>query len=440
MSDSGFGEQRFPAFAPDPRRAFVLGELHARPFPRIAAPRQVIALAFTMADEGERDFATLAALSTRCGVAPPASGARAHVFAFGQGTLRWERHSEFSTYLFEGPASARFGQTAGGHPFGADFAAPGALIAGVHLEIRRAAPVPGGEGHPPGAALFDEASLCHSTMEGGLAEALTDFRQDGDGLTHILVLDRGLAPHRAGALVLRLVEIEIYRTLALLGLPLAQETAPRLRRLEAKLAEITREMDRGSEDSRSLLNEITAAAAEVEAGVAAALYRFGASRAYDEIVRERLLAVGDAAMAGRESWSAFLKRRMAPAMRTCRSVEQRQANLSEKLARAANLLRTRIDVELEHQNRDLLHQMNRRAQLQLRLQQTVEGLSVAAIAYYVVGLFGYLAKGAFYQGGPVDPALLVAGFVPIAVAGVWLTVRRIRSRHGDTEEHGGPKG
>ncbi|MBB4000661.1 DUF3422 family protein [Aureimonas pseudogalii] len=440
MSNSGFGEQRFPAFKPDPRRALALGELHARPFPRIIAPRQVIALAFTMTDDGERDFETLSALSTRCGIAPPAFGARAHVFAFGQGTLRWERHSEFSTYLFEGPAPGHIAQTGSGHPFGADFAAPGPLIAGVHLEIWSAETETGIGNGSTGAANFEEASLCHSTMEGGLAEALTDFRQDGDGLTHILVLDRGLAPHRAGALVLRLVEIEIYRTLALLGLPLAQETAPRLRRLEAKLADITREMDRGSEDSRSLLHEITAAAAEVEAGVAAVLYRFGASRAYDEIVRERLLAVGDTAMAGRESWSAFLKRRMAPAMRTCRSVEQRQANLSEKLARAANLLRTRIDVELEHQNRDLLHQMNRRAQLQLRLQQTVEGLSVAAIAYYVVGLFGYLAKGAFHEGGLVDPSLLVASFVPIAVAGVWLTVRRIRGQHGDTDEHVAPKG
>jgi uncharacterized membrane-anchored protein len=115
-------------------------------------------------------------------------------------------------------------------------------------------------------------------------------------------------------------------------------------------------------------------------------------------------------------------------MRTCVTTEERQSNLSEKLARAANLLRTRVDVELERQNRDLLRSMNERTRLQLRLQATVEGLSVAAISYYVVGLFGYLIKGAHEKGAPVDVSLATALFVPVAVLAIWWVVRRVRRR------------
>ncbi|MCB8838435.1 DUF3422 family protein [Aurantimonas sp. VKM B-3413] len=418
--------ERFPA---DPRRASVLGELHARPFPLIELPSALVVLAFMNEDHGESDLAILSEMSVKRGVPPPAKDARTHSFAFGKGRLRWERHTEFCTYSYEGPPPARFGDPVEGHPFGAEFEPPGPLIAGVHLELR-----PHDEAGRAGLEVFDRTSFCFSVMEAGLAHAATDFRQDGDGLTRILVLDDGLPPARAGALAMRLVEIEIYRTLALLGLPLAHSVGPQVQALEGRLMGITQEMKGGTEDSRLLLQEITLAAAEVEASAASVLYRFGASRAYDEIVRERLVAVAEQPIAGQESWTAFLKRRMAPAMRTCRAIEERQANLSEKLSRAANLLRTRIDVELEHQNRDLLASMDRRARLQLRLQQTVEGLSVAAIGYYVVGLFGYVAKGLEHEGLPVSSTMLTALFVPVALVGVWWVVERIRKHHVGGED------
>ena len=120
---------------------------------------------------------------------------------------------------------------------------------------------------------------------------------------------------------------------------------------------------------------------------------------------------------------------MAPAMRTCATTRGAAGQSLAKLARAANLLRTRVDVELEQQNRDLLKSMNERTRLQLRLQATVEGLSVAAISYYVVGLFGYLVKGAHDAGFPVDPTFATALFVPVAVLAIWWIVRRVRRRH-----------
>jgi len=247
-----------------------------------------------------------------------------------------------------------------------------------------------------------------------------------------LPLTPGSCRRRNCALVQRIIELETYRTLALLGLPEAQRLSPAIGRIEQRLSEVTEEMQRAADlgDNHRLLDDLTALAAELEAGAAASLFRFGASRAYNEIVQLRLQTIGERKVGRLPTWSSFLARRMAPAMRTCITTEERQENLSRKLARAANLLRTRVDVEVEQQNRDLLKSMNERTRLQLRLQTTVEGLSVAAISYYVVALFGYLVKAAHDAGVlRIEPSYATAAFVPITMVGIWWMVRRIRRRH-----------
>jgi len=123
-------------------------------------------------------------------------------------------------------------------------------------------------------------------------------------------------------------------------------------------------------------------------------------------------------------------------MRTCRSVEERQANLSRKLARATQLLRTWVDVEVEKQNRDLLASMNKRARQQLRLQQTVEGLSVAAVSYYVVGLVAYLVRSYPMLPPWLPPEALIGLSVPFVVLGMWLFVRRIRGHYRESDNSG----
>lgn len=415
----------FPAHA---GRSEALGEVHSRPHPLVERPRVLIQLSF-MTDGGfSVDHAMLSELSRGLGIAPPDRQARHHAMKWGQGSLRWERHTEFSTYLWEGPLPEDGGQQEQS-PFGNGFSPPGTVISGIRLEIR--------DWNPANEKLiagFDAASLCYSLVERGNAAIVTDFRQDGDGLTRILILDRGLTPARTGALSQRLIDIETYRTLAMLGLPLALTLSGRVRRIEDRLAEITREMkDTDARDSQRLLVDLTELAAELEADAASSLYRFGASRAYDGIVRERLEALAEEAVPGYDTWAGFLQRRVAPAMRTCRSVEERQANLSRKLTRATTLLRTWVDVEVEKQNRDLLASMNNRARLQLRLQQTVEGLSVAAVSYYVVGLISYLAKGVSVFGHSFAPEAVTAAAVPVAVLLVWWAVRRIRRSHSERD-------
>jgi len=412
----------FPAHEGRPE---AIGEVHARPHPLIAVPRRLVQLSFMTEIGATVDDEVLAELSQRLGIAPPDRQARHHAMNWGRGSLRWERHTEFSTYLWEGPlpASGRREDS----PFGNGFTPPGKVISAVRLDILKWTPQT-----EKLIAEFDPGSLCHSRVEAGKAAAITDFRQDGDGMTRMLLLDGGLAPARVGALAQRLIEIETYRTLAMLGLPLAQSLSPRIRRIEDRMAVLTGRMRAGARgDSHGLLDELTDLAAELEADAAASLYRFGASRAYHGIVEERLRALGEEAIPGFETWQGFLQRRVAPAMRTCRSVEERQLNLSGKLARAATLLRTWVDVEVERQNRDLLASMNNRARLQLRLQQTVEGLSVAAVSYYVVGLIGYILKGLPPNGAAPKPELVTALSVPFVLAGVWWLVRRIRRSHAD---------
>lgn len=408
-------------------RSAAIGEVHARPHPLIVAPRLLIQLSFMTEAGSGVDHAVLAELCRRQGVAPPVRQARHHAMKWGRGTVRWERHTEFSTYLWEGPLPEAEMRRGADTPFGDGFSPPGTVISGTHIEIQNWTPQ-----SEQMISNFDPESLCQSLVEGGKAMLATDFRQDGDGLTRILVLDGGLSESRRGALAQRLLEIETYRTLALLGLPLAQTLSGRLQGMEDKLAQLTgamRSTDR--RDNTELLRELTELAAELEADAAASLYRFGASRAYDGIVAERLEALHETSVEGSETLSDFLQRRLAPAMRTCRSIEDRQENLSRKLARAAQLLRTWVDVELENQNRDLLASMNNRARQQLRLQQTVEGLSVAAVSYYVVGLIGYLVKGNPVKESWLKPELVTAASVPFVILGIWLLVRRIRRGHDD---------
>ncbi|MEP9385906.1 DUF3422 family protein [Mesorhizobium sp. KR9-304] len=401
-------------------RSDAIGEVHSRPHPLVQQPRTLIQLAFMTEGGSAVDHAVLSELSRRLGIAAPDKQARHHAMSWGQGTLRWERHTEFSTYLWEGPLSDN--GRGKDSPFGNGFSPPGTVISGIRLEIREWTPE-----NEKLIGAFDPTSLCYSVVETGKAAIVTDFRQDGDGLTRILILDRGLTAQRTGALCQRLMDIETYRTLALLGLPLAQSLSGRVRRIEDRLATLTTEMKAAdSRNSQTLLAELTELAAELEADAAASLYRFGASRAYDGIVLERLDALDEEVVPGHDTWGGFLQRRLAPAMRTCRSVEERQANLSRKLTRATQLLRTWVDVEVEKQNRGLLASMNNRAKLQLRLQQTVEGLSVAAVSYYVVGLIGYLAKGTSVFGKAIAPELVTAGSVPFAIVTVWWLVRKAR--------------
>lgn len=429
---------------PHALRGLVMGEVHARPFRLIEGPRLFLHLGFDVSSKAssDRDRKLIEALCHAQGATPPGPEARHHVIAFSGGTLKWERFAEFATYswdtVFDGRASG-YSLLPPGQPFGTHFNQPGPLVVAIRLDF-----VPDeSRGLQTETAGFDATSLCVAEVVDGRAIAATDFRADGDGKVRILVLDRGLAPNQAGALLQRLLELETYRIFALMGLPEAYRVAPNIRRIETELTDITAEIraTEGLEANRRLLGRLSRLTADLEAEDAASSYRFGASRAYERIVTSRLQAINEKPVAGFPTWSSFLSRRMDPAMRTIETLQERQGNLSRKLARAAQLLRTRVDIDVEQQNRELLSSMNQRAKLQLRLQQTVEGLSIAAVSYYVIGLFGYLFKaGKEAHLYPFDPSILTGIAVPIVVFGIALIVRNIRKHHAETDAKIDPEG
>ncbi|GAA3839070.1 DUF3422 domain-containing protein [[Pseudomonas] carboxydohydrogena] len=421
-----------PPLMPHRLRAAILNELHARPFTALAVPRRILHFAFhTNEAAAQTDRVNLFAFCTTRGIAGPLPSEKHYRVALGSTVLRWEQHSEFTTYTWEMPAAASDAPFTPGvavlEPQTRAIPQPGPLLVAIDLHILRKDP-----NHLSIEEIFDRASLASAENSDGSASYATDFRLDPSGFVRILITDNGLASDRAGALVQRVLEIETYRTLALLGLPEAQRLSPSISRIEHKLAEVTQKMREANDlgSNRQLLDELAALAADLEAGAAASVFRFGATRAYDEIVHQRLETIGERKMGGLPTWTSFLARRMAPAIRTCITTEARQSELSLKLSRAADLLRTRVNVELEKQNQELLKSMNERTRMQLRLQTTVEGLSVAAITYYVVSLFGYVAKAAHETGYiHIEPAYMIAGFIPVAALTIWAIVRRIRKHH-----------
>jgi uncharacterized membrane-anchored protein len=297
--------------------------------------------------------------------------------------------------------------------------------------------LPGAEARPDIDAIsphFSGNTLAGAQVADGGAAAFTDFRIHEDGFSRFLLLDRGMGRRRAGRVLQRLLEIETYRMFALLAFPLAREVGARLAAAERDLAGITELMvTQGSADEPGLLDRLTKLAAAVESSVAASSYRFGAARAYYGLVMHRIAELREQRIPGIQTIDEFMQRRLAPAMSTCESVARRQAELSERVARASDLLRTRVDIVREMQNHELLASMNRRARLQLRLQETVEGLSVAAITYYLVGLVGYAAKALKSAGYAVDPEIAMGVAIPLvallAALGIGYVRRTVTKEH-----------
>jgi uncharacterized membrane-anchored protein len=222
--------------------------------------------------------------------------------------------------------------------------------------------------------------------------------------------------------------------MALLALPVAREVAPSISAADRELVAITAAMHNlgGLGDERRLLAKLTALAAEVERLTAQSSYRFGAARAYNTLVERRIGELREQRIEGVQTVAEFMDRRLAPALRTCAATAERLEAIAARLQRAGDLLRSRVDIALEAQNQALLASMDRRARIQLRLQATVEGLSVAAISYYVVGLIGYGVKALEKGGVPLSPELATGVAIPVVVVGVWLLVRRVRRHVGES--------
>lgn len=414
--------------ASHPRRFELAGEVHARPHEALVAPVRAshIAVLVEAADRA-REHAHVARLCREAGIAPPEPGAIHFSADLGAFRLRWERHTEFSSYTFfcPGVAAARFSEPAAAR-VPADWlrAIPGRTLAAAHAEIlERATPMPSARDI---VSYFEGNYVIGSEIGDGAAAAFTDFRIHGDGFGRFLVVDRTLSRFQAGRALQRLFEIEAYRMMALLALPVARETAPRLAAMERDLASVAMELAKGDGRDESLLDHLTHLSADVESAIAASRFRFGATRAYSDLVNARIRELRERRLAGTQTIEEFMARRLTPAIATCESASHRLIELSERVARANSLLVARVDVVHERQNQQLLASMDRRARLQLRLQETVEGLSVVAITYYMVGLIGYAAKALKAAGFAVDPDLTSGLAITVVAVLATLGIRYVR--------------
>jgi uncharacterized membrane-anchored protein len=427
-----------------PDRYKLVNELHARPFPELSAPCRAVYLAIKEPQNAaerdrSRDFAHLVALLDRHGAPHPAPGADHYSGTIGRGFLKWEMHTEFVTYtifaegISERPFSGEFFRL-----FPADWLAqaPGRVVTSAIVRIE-SVPLEDLERRVDEdfQKWFVPESLAVSRVVDGEAVIGADFRIDENGHSRMAVLAKpGIGQRRLGRIVQRLLEIETYKSMAMLTLPQARRVSGAVARLDRELSDVVAGMSGEGGGEAATLDQLLKMSAEIEYLSASSAFRFGAAGAYEAIVNQRIQVLREERIGGRQLFAEFMTRRFDPAMRTCRSAQERLSALSARAERAANLLRTRVDVANQAASQETLRAMDRRAALQLRLQETVEGLSVVAISYYAVNLAAGLIAPLTDRLGLDKPLMLALLTVPVVLL-VWMMVRRIRSRIARRDGH-----
>jgi uncharacterized membrane-anchored protein len=423
-----------PPIAEHPQRYATVNELHARPFPAIEAPSTAVYVAIkepvnASSRDRDRDRAHLLGLLDRHGSAHPQPEATHFFGPIGRAQMKWESHSEFVTYSAFSPGlSARAFDPAEAAVFPEDWLAeaPGTRLTAALIRI---------EVMPEDEAKvlsrledwFVPESLAVSRVVDGAAIVAGDFRIDPAGFMRFAVFVRpGTGARRIGRIVQRLCEIETYRAMSMLGLIRARDLGARLNALDPQLTGLVSGLDRAEGRPEAALHDLLTISAELEVLAVQFFYRFGATAAYEAIVNQRIEVLREDRIGGRQTFGEFMRRRYDPAMRTVKSAESRLKAMAERAERAAELLRTRVDVERSAQNQKLLESMDKRADLQLRLQRTVEGLSTVAISYYAVNLGAYALEPLALAAG-IGHGTLLALLTPVVLLGVWLMVRRTRT-------------
>lgn len=407
-----------------PLRAPLANELHARPFLRLGGAVALTHYAIFADGDSACHHTLLESLCKLTGLPQPAPRDTHYTERWcPERQLKWERHTEFSTFTFIACRhdSDHFSGLATQHIPSAWFQAlNGKRFVATRIELvsGEAALMAAGNAD----AWIDGSSMVGSRVMGG-ADVFCDWTIHPDGFLRFLVIDKGLRQVQSGRLVQRLYEIETYRMMALLALPVARDMSNSLDELELSLAPLIRSMDesQGAERDSALLARLTHLAARVESLADTGSSRFSAARAYERLVQARIHELCEEPIEGMPTIAEFLERRFGPAMATCKAVWSRHEQVAARVARAVDLLRTRVSIAQEEDSTRLLEGMNRTARSQLRLQRAVEGLSVAAISYYVLSLSGtalrslhaahFVASPDFIEGLLIVPVILTVMYV-----------------------------
>ena len=425
--------------ADDEQRTLLHNEVHARPPARIRLPALVVYVA--VLNEGvsrEQECEHLRRLPGQQDLTTERLLGNFLRLRFEGYTVKWERHTEFTRYSIVQPLPALAALGASEPDLLSELVVarewlrdiPGRTIAAIQLAMAH------GDLGTVEATMararrwFGDRPVVASVMgNNGHSWAITDFQLRDSGFERVLVLaPPAITETRAGRISQRLLELETYRLMALRGLPVAKSLGATLGEAERQLADITARLENKSASEQDLLDTLVALAARIERAMAEHDYRFAATRAYDTLVGQRLAELREQPVPGTQTLGEFMQRRLSPAMATVAATSQRLASLSERVARTSALLRTRVDIATEAQNQQLLEKLTRGQELQLRLQTTVEGLSIAAISYYVVSLLLYGVKAVKAAGVPLNVEIATGALIPLVLWGVWRTTRRIHQK------------
>lgn len=425
--------------ADDPLREQLHNEVHARPPARIRLP--VLVTYVAVANAGvtrEQECEHLRRLPGQAALAVSALEGSFLRLRLPGYTLKWERHTEFTRYSIVQPLPEGAGLGGPTPDLVTPLVTPPDWLAGIPGRTFAAVQLVMVEGpiDPPADALalartwLGEHTVVASLMGNQRhSVVVTDFWLRPCGFERMLVIaPPGTSETRAGRISSRLLELETYRVMALRGLPVAKQLGPLLADAEQRLASITAQLESKGTSDQQLLDTLVALAAGVERATAEHSYRFSATRAYDTLVGQRIAELREQPIPGTQTLGEFMQRRLSPAMATVAATGQRLASLSERVTRTSALLRTRVDIATEEQNQQLLAKLTKGQELQLRLQSTVEGLSIAAISYYVVSLILYVGKAGKEAGLPVKPELLAGAMIPLVLWAVWRTTKKIHEK------------
>jgi uncharacterized membrane-anchored protein len=271
----------------------------------------------------------------------------------------------------------------------------------------------------------DEMVCCD--INGGM-RLWSDFSIHGDGYGRLLITAGDVEDGERGRIIQRVQELGNYRNLALLGFPTVQEYGPQLDQLEQKLSEHARRVAMADDDDEVLLNDLASISSELELIRSATGFRLSATVAYAEVAADRLASLKVQPIVNYQSLTDFTERRLVPASRTCSVFRTRLSHIAERISGVMHTLDVRIDSRIKAQNLRLMQSMERSTQLQLRLQTLVEGLSVIAAAYYLVGLIAYMTKGvAALSTGSRSEIFIGAVTLPVIVL-IYLLVNRLRHK------------
>ena len=275
--------------------------------------------------------------------------------------------------------------------------------------------------------LFSGNTLIGSTiLISKKAQLWTDLQVNEDGYISFLVPHAGMGSRQAGRVARRITEVEIYRMASMLAFPVAKSLSGPLRNAEAELSELSKEISMAQNQESAathqdgeFLERISTLASKIEEWISEHGLRFTAAEAYSQLTAKNLEELSEASLPGVQTLSEFMDRRFAPAMSTCSWTQRRLRELSDRISRTTQILRTRIEFVNESQTQELLASMDRRAKIQLRLQETVEGLSVLVLTYYAVSLIIYMAKGVKELGLMVPAELIGGASAPIIAYGIY---------------------